>query len=230
MKMEMSFTGKRVFVTGVDKPIASAVARAFVEHGASVAVHGAPTDRATEFTGDLYTAEGCKRVVDGALTALGGLDVLVNAADFREDKPFEQITPDDWDATIDGALAVSMFCTQFALPPLQASKGNIINVTSSYAQMGGPSGSSAYTAAAASIVNLTRMQALRFGVDGVRSNCLCAGPLEGSVAAAKSDLPPIGRHGDAEEMAATILFLASPYAGFMTGAIIVLDGGRYSGA
>jgi NAD(P)-dependent dehydrogenase (short-subunit alcohol dehydrogenase family) len=96
--------------------------------------------------------------------------------------------------------------------------------------MGGPNGSSAYTAAAASIVNMTRMQALRFGVDGVRSNCLCAGPLEGSAWAQQADLPPIGRHGRPVDMAAAVLFLASDHAAFMTGAIIVNDGGRYSGA
>jgi NAD(P)-dependent dehydrogenase (short-subunit alcohol dehydrogenase family) len=96
--------------------------------------------------------------------------------------------------------------------------------------MGGPDGSSAYAAAAASIVNMTRMQALRFGVDGVRANCLCAGPLEGLAAAQKAELPPIGRNGTAQDMAGSILFMASEHASFMSGAIIVIDGGRYSGA
>lgn len=230
MTMDMSFAGKRVFVTGAAESIGAAAARAFLDHGAAVAVHGAAIEGATQLTGELHSAEGCKGVMDAAVAALGGLDVLVNAADFRDDKPFEQVSPEDWEKVIDGSFAASLFCTQFALPALQASKGNIVNVTPSYGQMGGPGGSSAYTAAAASIVNMTRMQALRFGVDGVRSNCLCAGPLEGSAAAAKADLPPIGRHGTAEDMAATILFLASAHAGFMTGAIIVNDGGRYSGA
>jgi NAD(P)-dependent dehydrogenase (short-subunit alcohol dehydrogenase family) len=228
--MDMSFEGRRVFVSGVEAPIGSAAARAFLEHGASVAVHGAAIERATQLQGDLHSAAGSKSVMDAAVAALGGLDVLVNAADFRDDKSFEQISPEDWERTVDGSFTASLFCTQFGLPALQASVGNIVNVTSSYGQMGGPAGSSAYTAAAASIVNMTRMQALRFGVDGVRSNCLCAGPLEGSAAATMIELPPIGRHGSVEDMVASILFLASAHASFMTGAIIVNDGGRYSGA
>jgi meso-butanediol dehydrogenase / (S,S)-butanediol dehydrogenase / diacetyl reductase len=230
MTMDINFTDKRVFVTGVDQPIGAAAARAFIEHGATVAVHGAAIDGATELAGTLDSAKASKAVVNDGVSALGGLDILVNAADYRNDKPFDQVTPDDWEQAIDGVFSASLFCTQFALPALQASKGNIVNVTSVFAQMGGPDGSSAYTAAAGSIVNMTRMQALRFGVDGVRSNCLCAGPLEGSEAARKSDASPLGRHGSAQEMAATILFLASSYASFMTGAIIVNDGGRYSGA
>lgn len=224
MKIDLSFAGKRVLVTGADQPIGAAATLAFRDHGASVAVHSAAVD------GELNSADSCKAVVEAAVAALGGLDVLINAADYREDKPFEQVSPEDWDKALDGSFTASLFCTQFAVPALQASKGNIVNVTSSYGQMGGPDGSSAYAAAAASIVNMTRMQSLRFGVDGVRANCLCAGPLEGSAAAQKAELPPIGRNGTAQDMAGSILFMASEHASFMSGAIIVIDGGRYSGA
>ncbi len=230
MTVDMSFKGKRVFVSGTDGPVGAAVAQAFAAHGATVAVQGAAVDGAVSVAGALNDADACKAVMDAAIATLGGLDVIVNAADFRDDKPFEQVTPEDWDKALNGSFTASLFCTQFALPALQASKGNIVNVTSVYGQMGGPVGSSAYAAATGSIVNMTRMQALRFGVDGVRSNCLCAGPLEGSAAAQGADVPPIGRHGTAGDMAATVLFLASSHAAFMTGAIIVNDGGRYSGA
>lgn len=224
MTIDLNFAGKRVLVTGADQPIGAAAAQAFRDHGAVVAV------RAGAAEGALNSAENCKAAIEAAVAALGGLDVLVNAADYREDKPFEQVSPEDWDKALDGSFTASLFCTQYALPALQASKGNIVNVTSSFGQMGGPDGSSAYSAAAASIVNMTRMQALRFGVDGVRSNCLCAGSLEGSAAAQNAELPPIGRNGTAHDMVGSILFMASEHAGFMTGAIIVIDGGRYSGA
>lgn len=230
MTIDLNFAGKRVLVTGTDQPIGAAAALAFRDHGAAVAVHGAAAEGATLLSGELSSAESCKAVVESAAAALGGLDILVNASDYREDKPFEQVLPEDWDKALDGSFTASLFCTQYALPALQASKGNIVNITSSYGQMGGPTGSSAYAAAAASIVNMTRMQALRFGVDGVRSNCLCAGPLEGSTAAQGAELPPIGRNGTAQDMVGSILFMASEHAGFMTGAIIVIDGGRYSGA
>lgn len=230
MTIDLNFAGKRILVTGTDQPIGAAAAAAFCDHGAVVAVHGAAVAGAALLTGRLYSAEGCEALVQAALDQLGGLDILVNAADYRDDKPFEQVTPDDWDKALDGAFTASLFCTRYALQALQASKGNIVNVTSSYGQMGGPGGSSAYATAAASIVNMTRMQALRFGVDGVRSNCLCAGPIEGSSAAEVTELPPIGRNGTAQDMVGSILFMASEHASFMTGAIIVNDGGRYSGA
>lgn len=230
MTIDLNFAGKRILVTGTDQPIGAAAALAFRDHGAAVAVHGAAVAGATLLPGSLHSAEGCEALVQAALAKLGELDVLVNASDYREDKPFEQVSPEDWDKALDGSFTASLFCTQYALPALQASKGNIVNVTSSYGQMGGPGGSSAYAAAAASIVNMTRMQALRFGIDGVRSNCLCAGPIEGSAAAEATELPPIGRNGTAQDMVGSILFMASEHASFMTGAIIVNDGGRYSGA
>ena len=224
MRIDLNFAGKRVLVTGADQPIGSAAVLAFRDHGALVVLHSGDAE------GALNSADSCKAMVESAVAQLGGLDVLVNASDYREDKPFEEVSPDDWDKALNGVFTASLFCTQYALPALQVSRGNIVNVTSSFGQMGGPAGSSVYTAAAASIVNMTRMQALRFGVDGVRANCLCAGPLEGSLAADTADLPPIGRNGTAQDMAAAILFMASENARFMTGAIIVNDGGRYSGA
>lgn len=230
MTIDLNFAGKRILVTGTDQPIGAAAAAAFLDHGATVAVHGAAVVGASLLTGSLYSAESCQALVQTALDGLGGLDILVNAADYRGDKPFEQVTPEDWDKALDGSFTASLFCTQYALPALQASKGNIVNITSSYGQMGGPDGSSAYAAASASIVNMTRMQALRFGAEGVRSNCLCAGPIEGSTAAEATELPPIGRYGTAQDMVGSILFMASEHASFMTGAIIVNDGGRYSGA
>ncbi len=230
MTIDLNFAGKRILVTGTDQPIGAAAAAAFLDHGAVVAAHGAVVAGASLLTGSLNSADGCEAVLRAALDSLGGLDILVNAADYREDKPFEKVTPEDWDKALDGSFTASLFCTQYALPALQASKGNIVNITSSYGQMGGPGGSSAYAAAAASIVNMTRMQALRFAVDGVRSNCLCAGTIEGSPTAEAAELPPIGRHATAKDMVGSILFMASEHASFMTGAIIVNDGGRYSGA
>jgi NAD(P)-dependent dehydrogenase (short-subunit alcohol dehydrogenase family) len=222
--IDLNFAGKRVLVTGADQPIGAAAVQAFRDDGALVVAHNSVVD------GALDSAEGCKALVETAVATLGGLDILINASDYREDKPFEQVSPEDWDKALDGSFTASLFCTQYALPALQASKGNIVNITSSYGQMGGADGSSAYTAAAASIVNMTRMQALRFGVDGVRSNCLCAGPLEGATATQEAELPPIGRNGTAQDMVGSILLIASDHASFMTGAIIVVDGGRYSGA
>jgi NAD(P)-dependent dehydrogenase (short-subunit alcohol dehydrogenase family) len=255
MKMQIDFTGKRVLVTGGSSPIGRAAAAAYLEHGAVVAVQVpsqslseelseelAHAERLTCIVGDISEVSGCRAVVDTAVEKLGGMDVLVHASGFRPDIKFEDVTPEDWDAAINGTFKAATFCTQRALGSLKQSSGNIVNVATNLGLMGGPTGSSVHSAAMGSIVNMTRMEALRLGVDGVRSNCLCHGAIEESISgwgvgaelpesALNSELKvrPIGRHGRVDDMTPAILFLSSPYAGFMTGSVIVSDGGKFSG-
>lgn len=242
MKMQINFWGKSVLVTGATEAIGRACAAAFLAHGARVAING-PDEASVAATiaalgggdglvaaaGDLSTREGCASVVGGAVDAFGHLDVLVNAAQAGEDRPFESVTPENWAEAIDGSFRAALLCTQQAAPHLKAVKGNVVNVTSIPGVMGGVAGTSARASAAGSIVNLTRMSALRLGVDGLRVNCLCAGELADSPRSVGAVPPMVGRFGDPDDMAGTVLFLASPYAGFMTGSIVVNDGGVSAG-
>src|SRR3954466_815586 len=109
----MNFTGKRVLVTGGTRGIGEAAVRAFLDAGARVAVNGASAksvdqafrrlnagDRAVAVPGDLSRVDECERVVNEAVTALGGLDVLVNNAGVDGNKRFEETTADDWERII----------------------------------------------------------------------------------------------------------------------------------
>lgn len=247
MKMHFDFTAKRVLVTGGTQGIGRGVVEGFLALGAVVAVQGddaasvAKTiselgggDRLVAAPGEVYKPEEARRVVSSAVAALGGLDVLVNAADLRQDVRVEAVTPENWDQVLNHSFKAATFCSQQAMDSLKASKGNIVNVASIEGLMGGPDGSAVYASAMGSVVQLTRMTALRLGVDGVRANCLVAGALEGQ-GGKLGELPAappltIGRLGTVDDMVGPILFLASPYAGFMTGAIVVADGGKTAGA
>lgn len=244
MKMQIDFSDKRVLVTGGTDAIGRGTVEGFLAHGARVAVHGPDAEsvsstiaalggdaRLVAVPGNLTTASGCKHVVEQAVAALGGLDVLVNAAAQRDDKAFEEVSPDSWANTLNGTFKAALFCTQQAAPSLKASGGNVVNIASIVGVMGGPSGTTAASAAAGSIINLTRMSALRLGVDGIRVNCLCPGVITDPEATqgAVAEAPTVGRPGTVDDMTGTILFLSSPYAGFMTGSIIVNDGGKTAG-
>ncbi len=242
MKMHIDFTGKRVLVTGATSPVGRGAVAGFLANGATVAVHGDDPESAARtvaelgggsrliaVSGRLSTAEGCKKVVADALGPLGGLDVLVNAASAQDPKRFEDVTPENWDATINGTFKAALFCTQQATTSLKASGGNVINIATIAGLMGGDPGTSAVSAASGSIVNLTRMAALRLGVDGIRVNCICRGSLEEAGEAGHGDLPMIGRRGTVADLIGSILFLASPHASFMTGSILVNDGGVNAG-
>jgi len=158
--------------------------------------------------------------------------VLVNAAPPVAARSFEEVSPDDWATGIGNSFKAATFCTQQAVPALRASRGNIVNVASVLGLMGSARGASVHSAAMGSIVNMTRMAALRFGVDGIRVNCLCPGALADAdvMDPLINEVPTIGRLGTVDDMAGTILFLASRHAGYMTGSIIVHDGGKYAGS
>ena len=255
MKVQIDFTGKRVLVTGGHYPIGRAAVAAYLEHGAIVAVQVpsqslseelskelAHAEKLTCIVGDISEVSGCRAVVDTAVEKLGGMDVLVHASGFRADIKFEDVTPENWDSAINGTFKAATFCTQRALGSLKQSRGNIVNVATNLGLMGGPTGSSVHSAAMGSIVNITRMEALRLGGEGVRSNCLCHGAIDeyASRWGASAELPesalnselkvrPIGRHGRVDDMTPAILFLSSSNAEIMTGSVIVSDGGKFSG-
>jgi NAD(P)-dependent dehydrogenase (short-subunit alcohol dehydrogenase family) len=248
----MDFSGKRVLVTGSTRGIGLATARAFLARGAEVVVHGASqasVDRAKAELGtphgvasDLETTQGCLKLIDGTLVALGGIDVLVNNAALGEGGPFEKSDPAFWDRMMNVNLRAPFFCSQYALPALRASKGNIVMVSSVSGLMGHPEGVSVYCTSKGGLINMTRVLALELAPD-VRVNCLAPGPIDTDmhgIPARESGDPdgyydginawvPMGRIGTADEMANGILYLAWDGASFTTGAILSLDGGGAAG-
>lgn len=251
--MSFSFAGKRVLVTGGTRGIGRAAVQAFLKAGARVAVNGR-TAQSTHATlsqlgqnafaapGDVARAEECRALVETAVEALGGLDVLVNCAGVARGGPAEGVTEALWDETLDTNLKGTFFCIQTALPHLRAGKGNVVNLASD-AGLIGEIGLAVYCASKGGVVNLTRALALELAPD-VRVNCVCPGyvdtdmvrrdvidaaadPVEMEATLAAS--APLNRIASPEEIATAVLYLASEEARFITGTALQIDGGTTAG-
>ncbi len=248
----MEFSGKRILVTGSTRGIGLATAKAFLERGAKVVVHGrtqASVDRTVRKLGggigiaaEVEMLEGCRRLIDEALAALGGLDVLVNNAALGDGAPLETSSPELWQAMMDVNLRAPFFLTQYALPALREAKGNVVMVSSVSGLMGHPEDVTVYCTTKGGLNNMTRAMALELAGE-VRVNAVAPGPIDTDmhrIPACESgdedgyfnDIDhwvPMGRIGTAEEMANGILYLASDLASFTTGAVLSLDGGGGAG-
>jgi NAD(P)-dependent dehydrogenase (short-subunit alcohol dehydrogenase family) len=249
----LDFAGKRVLVTGGARGIGAAAAAAFRARGARVAIGARSTESYEVFVsrfgaegfvpalGDIATQAGAGAVVAAAVAALGGLDILVNSAGIFAEQRIEDVTEADWAETIGINLGGTFFCCQAALPALDASGGNIVNVASDAGLIGYPQGA-AYSAAKGGVVNLSRALAVELA-RRVRVNCVCPGNVDTDMirqaAAASGDAARyiaaaegrahLKRMATPEEVAAAILYLASDEAGFTTGAALVIDGGALAG-
>ncbi|HMB78237.1 MAG TPA: glucose 1-dehydrogenase [Kiloniellaceae bacterium] len=246
----MTFDGKTVLVTGGTRGIGRATAAAFLAAGARVAVNGRAQDsvaraidalgggdRLAAAPGDVGTLAGCEAAVSAALEAFGGLDVLVNSAGIYDRRPIAETDEAFWDAMMDINVKGTYFCIRAALPALRDSGGCIVHLAS-IAGLEGYGGSTAYCTSKGAVVNLTRSMALELAPT-VRVNCVCPGVVDTDMArdvlAVDGDLSdeaewhPMKRVATAEEVAAAILYLASPEAGFVTGVALPVDGGVTAG-
>ena len=249
----MDFEDRRVLITGSTRGIGLAAARAFLERGARVAVNGRSAEsvsaaidelggaRLVPAPGSIDTAAGCAAVVEAAVAALGGLDVLVNNAGVYHIAAIAETDEAMWDEIIDVNVKGSYFCSRAALPALKESKGNIVNLGST-AGLAGYAGTTAYCASKGAVVNLTRALALEL-VPQVRVNCVCPTATETEMGrmnfppdlapeaarAAFEASVPMKRLATVDEVAAAILFLASEEASFITGAALPVDGARTAG-
>jgi len=251
--MKIDFTDRRVLVTGSTRGIGRAIVEAFLETGARVAVNGSSKqstaaalaeldagDRAVAAPGSVATVDGCRALVEAALGGLGGLDVLVNNAGVGCVASVEETDEETWDRVIDTNLKGVFFVTRFALPALRESRGNIVNIASVDGLVGIVE-ESAYSAAKAGVINLTRTHALECG-DRLRVNAVCPGFVDtellraeavregGSVEAGyrifAQSVAAQKRIAGAREIAGPVLYLASELASFVTGSIHVVDGGE----
>lgn len=250
----LDFTHKRVLVTGGARGIGAATALAFRARGATVAVGARTLSSFDAFharsgstagfvpaIGAISDRRSAHAVVTSAIDRLGGLDILVNSAGVFAEVPMAEVTQEHWDDTIDVNLGGTFFCSQAALPALDASHGAIVNVASDAGLIGYPLGT-AYSAAKGGVVNLTRAMAVECA-RRVRVNCVCPGNVAtdmiASAAAASGDAKryleqarnraPWKRMATPEEVAAAILYLASSEAAFTTGAALAVDGGGTAG-
>jgi len=171
----------------------------------------------------------------------GRIDVLCNNAGIERYRRADEYTLDDWNAISETNLRGAFLCTKYAYPFLKKTGGCIVNISSVQGIANEPQ-ISAYAATKAGLLALTRGMALDFAGDGVRVNAICPGAIQsGMMEPFIKDQPdpveavkaigrtiPLGRVGQPEDIAQAVYFLASPAAGYITGAALVVDGGLLS--
>jgi 3-oxoacyl-[acyl-carrier protein] reductase len=238
-------------VTGASQGIGRAIALALAQSGARVAVAARNAEKLKSVAGEIAAAGGealaipmnvaeAEQVKAGfreALDKFGRLDILVNNAALTRDALAVRMKPEDWDAVLRTNLTGAHLCAQQALGAmLRQRSGRIINVTSVVAETGN-AGQANYVAAKAGLIGLTRALAVEVASRSITVNAIAPGfivspmtdPLPQKV---KDDLMariPLGRMGTDADVAAAVVFLASDEAGYITGAVLDINGGMRMG-
>jgi len=251
--MDKDLGRKILLVTGATSGIGKATAMRFAQAGASIAAVGRDeaaliklqeelAGAAGQFVAiraDLSLADESEMVVSKTVEHFGGIDVLVNAAGHISSGTIENTSLESWDAMLDINLRAPFILMQKALPTIIERRGNIVNVSSVTGLRAFP-GVLAYCVSKAGIDQLTRCAALELAAKGVRVNAVNPGVVvteihkRGGMTAEQYDAflehskgtHPLGRVGQAGEIAELIFFLASERASWITGATYSIDGGR----
>jgi acetoacetyl-CoA reductase len=236
---------KVAIVTGGTRGIGAAISKRLKEAGYTVAAtYFGNEAAAAKFRGETGVATYKWDVADAAASAagvkqveaeLGPVDVLVNNAGITRDGMFHKMTYDQWSAVIRTNLD-SMFC--MTRPVIEGMRdrghGRVIGISSINGQKG-QMGQSNYSASKAGIIGFTKALAQENARKGVTVNCICPGYVDTEMVAAVPEKVlegiiaqiPVGRLGKAEEIAALVAYLASDEAGFVTGAVMTINGGQY---
>ena len=238
-----SLEGKAALVTGASRGIGAAIARELAHAGARVAVSYRSGREAAEVVaagiggvavgGDVGDADQARALVEEAEAALGDLDILVNNAGVTRDTLLARMSDEDWAEVLDTNLG-GVFHTSRAVARkmLRRRAGSIVNVTSVVGLRGNP-GQANYVAAKAGVIGFTKALARELGSRGVRVNAVAPGYIETELTAV---LPapareailgntPLGRLGRPEDVAGAVRFLCSDEAAFVTGEVLLVDGG-----
>jgi 3-oxoacyl-[acyl-carrier protein] reductase len=240
----IDLTGKTAFVTGSTRGIGLAIARALHAAGARVAVVGRDQARAAAVAAelgeravgvacDVAQADQVDAAIAAAEQALGPIDVLVNNAGLTRDNILLRLTDADWNAVLDANLKGAFHTTRAVIKGMMKRRaGRIVNITS-IVGLTGNKGQANYAASKAGLIGFTKSVAKEYASRGVLANCVAPGFIQTDMTAALPDEAratllqdiALGRLGRPEDVAGAVLFLASDLAGYITGQVLVVDGG-----
>ncbi len=246
---------KRVLITAGAQGIGESISKHFIDSGAHVAIHYfSSQDKAKELMeyalkkgqkaviikGDLTKEEDANVLVEKTIEALGGLDILINnAGSLVARKMLNEIGTEFWYKVMDINLTSMMFVTRAAAPYLAKNENSsIVNLASLAGRKGGHPGSLAYATSKGAILTYTRALSTELGAQGTRVNAVAPGLILGTLfhdthttkesADATIAGIPIQRAGNVGDVARAVLYLASEYDGFITGATLDINGGVYN--
>ena len=242
--MKVDLTGRTALVTGSTRGIGRAIAESLTAAGARVAVVGRDEARAKEVAAELSPeARGfaCNVADPASINALveaverefGAIDILVNNAGINRDNILFRIKDEDWDAVLDANLRGAFLSIRAASRGMMKRRwGRIINIASVVGVVGNK-GQANYAASKAGLIGLTKTVAKELASRGILANVVAPGFIETDMTAAMTDDAkkalftqiPLERLGQPADVASLVTFLASDFAGYITGQVIIVDGG-----
>lgn len=239
-EVAFDFGGRTAIVTGAARGIGLAISRRLAAAGATVwmadldevALASAATEAGGKpFVADVAAGEEVERLVDAA-AADAGIDIVVNNAGLLRDKVLWKLSDEDWEAVVGVSLGGTFRLTRACVPHFRRrGYGRVINVTS-YTGLHGNVGQAAYAAAKAGVIGFTKTAAKELGRFGVTVNAISPNAQTRMIDSIPDEHREqlrqqiaLGRFGDPAEIAAGVLFLASEEAGYVTGAVLPIDGG-----
>lgn len=240
---------RKALVTGSSRGIGRAIALELARQGCAVAVHYSSSPEQAEqvrqealaagsplvvvLQANLSQPEAAAQLVSQANEALGGLDILVNNAGITRDTLLIRMKDDDWDQVIQTNLSAVFRLTREAVKLMMKQKwGRIVNITSVVGLLGN-AGQANYVAAKAGLIGFTRTVSKEYGGRGITTNAVAPGFIESDMTAKLPDATkaaymaqiPVGRFGQADEVAKAVAFLASDDAAYINGQTLCVDGG-----
>ncbi|HSN41765.1 MAG TPA: SDR family oxidoreductase [Burkholderiales bacterium] len=246
MTTTTELAGKVALITGASRNIGRATALSLAAGGAAVAINTrasredaekvaqeirAAGGQAEVFVADIADAGAAKAMVKAIIARFGRVDILVLNASVRTEKPFLELSYEEWriplSITLDGAFYLAQAC----LPSMIEAGGGSIVTLGGMMSLSGAKKRVHGSVAKHGLVGMTRGLAREFGEYGIRANCVAPGQMNTARAAGRSARPgeeliPLGRRGEPEEIATTVRFLCGPGASFLNGQTIQVNGGQ----